>query len=171
MHTAPLLASTPRERRFTIPRARSPGFGSYHSDFKALITPSPSYTAGTCFRYSFRFATKINSLARYSKRTSQLRRAVTHYGYKVSGALNSLLRVLFNVRSRYLFAIGLEEYLQLDVDATHIPDSYPGTGTRDTVSVLFSYQYGTITLYRAPFQKTSHSQIRYISQSTHHIFS
>ncbi len=66
-------------------------------------------------------ATIINSLARYSKRTLQLRKAVAFYAYQVSGSLHSLLRVLCNVPSRYSFAIGLSEYLGLEVDASQIP--------------------------------------------------
>ena len=95
---------------------------------------------------------------------------MTHYGYEVSGALNFPIGVLFNVRSRYLYAIGLEEYLQLEVDAPHIPDSYPGTGTRDTVSGSLSFRYVAITLYSTPFQGTSRSQMSHMAQSAHHIF-
>lgn len=47
-------------------------------------------------------ATQANSLARYSKRTIQLLRAVSLYTYETSESLNSLLRVLFNVPSRYI---------------------------------------------------------------------
>ena len=41
----------------------------------------------------------------------------------------SLLRVLFSVRSRYLFTIGLEECLVLAVDAGHIDEGYPTPAT------------------------------------------
>ena len=33
--------------------------------------------------------------------------------------------MLFSVRSRYLFAIGLEEYLVLAVDACHVHEEFP----------------------------------------------
>ena len=65
-------------------------------------------------------ATQINSLSRYSKRTIQLLGAVSYYIHQVSGSFNSRLRVLFNFPSWYYFAIGLNEYLRLDVDATQI---------------------------------------------------
>lgn len=45
----------------------------------------------------------MHSLARYSKRTVHARRRVPHHNYQVSGSFNSLLRVLFNVPSRYWF--------------------------------------------------------------------
>jgi len=46
-------------------------------------------------------ATEEYSLARYSKRTTQPRRAVSDYRHQVSGSFNSPLGVLFNVPSRY----------------------------------------------------------------------
>ena len=49
----------------------------------------------------------------------------------------SLLRVLFSVRSRYLFAIGLEECLVFAVDARDIHEGYPTPDTLElTRSVL-----------------------------------
>jgi hypothetical protein len=41
----------------------------------------------------------------------------------------SLLRVLFSVRSRYLFAIGLGECLALAVDACYIHERFPTPAT------------------------------------------
>lgn len=45
-------------------------------------------------------------------------------------------------------------YLELEVDALHIPTSYPGGSTRDT-STSGNFSYGTITLCDVSFQKTS----------------
>ena len=47
-----------------------------------------------------------------------------------------LLRVLFSVRSRYLFAIGLEEYLVLAVDACHIGEGFPTPATLELTHAL-----------------------------------
>ena len=50
----------------------------------------------------------------------------------------SLLRVLFSVRSRYLFAIGLEEYLALAVDACHIHEGFPTPATPEPAHVILA---------------------------------
>jgi len=42
-------------------------------------------------------ATQIYSLARFSKRTIELQRALSFHSYQVSGSFNSLLKVLFNI--------------------------------------------------------------------------
>ena len=68
--------------------------------------------------------------------------------------------VLFNFPSRYLFAIGLAAYLELEVYSSHIPPWYPAGGTLDTVNALFSYPYGAITLYGSAFQPNSGFQKR-----------
>ena len=100
-------------------------------------------------------ATQVNSLARYSKRTVQLLRAVPHYSYQVSGSFNFRLRVLFNIPSWYYFAIGLKLYLRLEVDASYIPIQYPMNSTQDTAQILLSYLYEAITLFSLPFQESS----------------
>src|SRR3989338_1097319 len=82
-------------------------------------------------------ATKVNSLALYSKSTVELRRAPPDYHCSISGALNSLLRVLFNVPSRYWFAIGFETYLVLEVNAPHIPAPISRCSTLDTFTAVF----------------------------------
>jgi hypothetical protein len=53
-------------------------------------------------------ATKINSLARFSKRTLQPRKAVTTLSLLDFKSFNPLVRVLFSFPSRYLYAIGLK---------------------------------------------------------------
>jgi len=40
--------------------------------------------------------------------------------YLISGLFTLLLEVLFNFHSHYLFAIGFEEYLELEVYRSHI---------------------------------------------------
>ena len=108
----PLQASTRFYSDFTLPRVRSYGFGSYPSDSMALSYHSPHCLRDIGFpmgalRKKITLATQIHSLARYSKRTLQLLRAVTSYNYLVSESFHSLLRVLFNFPSLYLYAIGL----------------------------------------------------------------
>ena len=115
--------------RFTLPTARSSGFGSYPSDLGIFI-PSILHAAQICFRSDyisqiFSLATQINSLIRYSKRTIQLLKAVSYFHHQVSGSFHSLLRVLFNFPPRYQYTIGLSEYLELEVDASHLPAQFP----------------------------------------------
>ena len=124
--------------RFTLPTARSSGFGSYPSDLGIFI-PSISLLAQICFRSDYlsktvSLATQINSLIRYSKRTIQLLRAVSYYNHQVSGSFYSLSRVLFNFPSQYLFAIGLSKYLELEVDASHLPAQFPMSCTLEIAS-------------------------------------
>src|SRR3989338_240641 len=111
-------------------------------------------------------ATEIHSLARYSKRTIELRRALSYYRYKVSGSFNSLLRVLFNVPSRYIFAIGLSEYLGLEVDASRIHVQYPVNVTLELVHNVLSFRYGAVTLFDRPFQVTSRRKTHCLNKST-----
>ena len=103
----------------------------------------------------------MHSLARYSKRTTQLRKAVPLYTYKVSGSFNSLSRVLFNFPSRYSYAIGLETYLGLEVDASLLPAPFPRNSTQDTSArILLGYRYRAVTVYGPPFQESSRFQAR-----------
>ena len=97
----------------------------------------------------------MHSLARYSKRTTQTRGSVPFYVYEISGSFDSLSRVLFNFPSRYLYAIGLETYLRLEVSTSQLPAPFPGSSTQDTrVRNLLSYRYGAVTLFRSTFQCT-----------------
>ena len=96
-----------------------------------------------------RLAKQTHSLARFSKRTTEHRLPVlptvpSRAGRFVRDLLcpvapsppefrpycTSLLRVLFSVRSRYLFAIGLGECLVLAVDACRIHEGFPTPATR-----------------------------------------
>ena len=108
------------------------------------------------FPYAFpdtrvRLATRIHSLARFSKRTTEHRLASSPTAESPPGrssmrlscpvaqsptefkpCCTSLLGVLFSVRSRYLFAIGFEVCLVLAVDAGHVHEGYP---TPDTLEL------------------------------------
>ena len=100
------------------------------------FTPCPSpcgcgligFPADACLKAVI-LATEVNSLARYSKRTIQPLKAVSNYSYQVSGSFHSLAGVLFNVPSRYSYAIGLQSYLGLEVDAPQIQAPYPRSPT------------------------------------------
>ena len=81
-------------------------------------------------------ATAMHSLARYSKRTAELRRALPYCDCSVSDAFQSRLRVLFDIPSRYCFTIGLSTYLGLEVDASQIRTSYPRGTTRELRHIL-----------------------------------
>ena len=95
-----------------------------------------------------RLAKQVHSLVRFSKRTTEHRlpssptsgsrhgrssrdlvcpvaRSPTEFRLYFS----SLLGILFSVRSRYLFAIGLEECLVFAVDARDVDEGYPTLAT------------------------------------------
>ena len=148
-----------------MPWIRSTGFGSHPSDFRRFHT-APLITCGL-FAFAsasscrVNLATQMHSLARYSKRTTQTRMSVPFHVYKVSGSFYSLSRVLFNLPSRYWYAIGLETYVRLEVSASQLPAPYPGSSTQDThAHSLLSYRYGAITLFRSTFQCTLRFQAR-----------
>ena len=102
-----------------------------------------------------RLAKQTHSLARFSKRTTEHRLpllpTVPSRAGRFAGDLScpvapsppefrpyctSLLRVLFSVRSRYLFAIGLGECLALAVDACHIHEGFPTPATPDLTHAI-----------------------------------
>ena len=84
--------------------------------------------------------------------------------------MNSRSGVLFNFPSRYLYSIGLETYLGLEVDAPRIPAPFPRDGTLDThARNLLRCRYGAVTLYRMPFQATLRFPARLKRRSEHHI--
>ena len=101
------------------------------------------------FPYAFpdervRLARQVHSLVRFSKRTTEQRLPKRSTGDSRLGRLatdlscpvvlsppdfkpycTSLLGVLFSVRSRYLFAIGLKTYLVLADDVCRIHEEFP----------------------------------------------
>jgi hypothetical protein len=54
----------------------------------------------------------------------------------------SLLRVLFSVRSRYLFTIGLGEYLVLTDDACQIHEGFPTPATQELAHDVLDFDTG-----------------------------
>ena len=85
LHVEPLQASTRSYPRFTLLKISSTGFGSLPCDFRHFHT-SPLINCGLIAFASgaplqITLATRKNSLARYSKRTIQLLRAVSSYNY------------------------------------------------------------------------------------------
>jgi hypothetical protein len=108
-----------------------------------------------------RLAKRIHSLVRFSKRTTELRLPFRPTGSSRFGRLEkglsspvalsptgfmpyctALLGVLFSVRSRYLFAIGLEECLVFAVDARGIHEGYPTPATQVLAHTLLVYDTG-----------------------------
>ena len=143
LYVAPLQASTPFYRRFTLPRNRSTGFGSCPRDCRQFRTwPLAScgllaFALGPPFRVLL--ATMTHSRARYSKRTAHdLVSRVPHYNFSVSRSFHSLSWVLFSFRSRYSFAIGLIEYLGFAVDACGLRAPCPRRPTLGIPSPLLS---------------------------------
>lgn len=97
-----------------------------------------------------RLVIQTHSLARFSKRTTERRlrsrptvgsppgrfviglvRPVAQSPRDFKPYCTSFLWVLFSVHSRYLFTIGLEEYLVLAVDACHIDEGFPTPATQE----------------------------------------
>ena len=140
MSEVPLQASTRFYPHFTLPWVRSSGFGSSPCDSSPFQSPRliacahVAFATAASFRVSL--ATKRNSLAHYSQRTLEHRSALAIYVYSVSGSFHSLSRVLCNFPSRYSYAIGLETYLGLEVDASRLHTPFPRSTTLDTASSL-----------------------------------
>lgn len=63
--------------------------------------------------------------------------------------------MLFSFPSRYLYAIGLETYLGLEVDDPHLLRAMPSPFTLESVQFSLVLIYGTITLLGRAFQLTS----------------
>ena len=143
-----------------MPTRRSSGFGSYPFDSPRLNTAALVILRPCRFPYAFpdtrvRLVKQIHSLARFSKRTTEHRLPVRPTVPSRAGRLardlvcpvapsppefrpyfTSLRRVLFSVRSRYLFAIGLGECLALAVDACHIHEGFPTPATPDLTHAI-----------------------------------
>ena len=118
------------------------------------------------FPYAFlddrvRLAKQAHSLARFSKRTTEHRlpagpTAGSPPGRFPQGLVcpvapsppdfrpycTSLLRVLFSVRSRYLFTIGLESYLVLADDACRIHEGFPTPATLELPHDVLTFTTG-----------------------------
>jgi hypothetical protein len=92
-----------------------------------------------CFRFEYlsrvTLTTQMNSLARYSKRTVQLLKAVP---IKLLGFRLFLLPVMgtFQRSITVLSTIGLKLCLKLEVDASYIPIQYPVNSTQDTAKIF-----------------------------------
>ena len=132
-------SSTFLSKGFNLPRHRSTGFGYPSSDSRrAHLVPHPCGLRTCWFPFGSEFltlslATEQNSMARYSKRTIGhwyvLRHhpfhALSKYNRLVSGSFNLPSRVLFSFHSRYYCAIGLETYLELEMNVSLLHARYP----------------------------------------------
>ena len=102
-----------------------------------------------------RLARQLHSLVRFSKRTTRHRllsslTGRSRVGHSSRGLVcpvvpsltefrpycTALLGVLFSVRSRYLFAIGLEECLVFPVDAWDLHKGYPTPATLELTRIV-----------------------------------
>jgi hypothetical protein len=101
MYTTTVRPSILLSENFSLLTSRSSGSGSYPSDSRPFRLAFAEAT-------KFNLATLINSLDHFSKRTLQLREAVTIMSLLNFKSFNPRLRVLFSFPSRYLFTIGLE---------------------------------------------------------------
>ena len=125
--------------------------------FQALLRPCPSQKS--CGHIGFPTTTKVNFLASPQQRTPwpvfqdgrcntsptspyynvtidsfgriHSFRATSGHHYLVSGTFHPPIGVLFSFPSRYFYSIGLETYLELGVDASHIQTRYPTDPTRE----------------------------------------
>ena len=122
-----LRASTALSHGFTLPRARSSGFGSY---------PTDSTRFRTRFRYAFLLASEINSLPRFSKRTAGssrlaacLNRLTVTTWFQ---ALFSTCYGCFSVFPHSTTALSDSRYcLGLDQDETQLLTPHSRSHTRD----------------------------------------
>lgn len=108
-----------------------------------------------------RLAGRIHSLGRFSKRTTRHRLSSRPTARSLSGRsvrslvchvvlspadfrtyYTVLLGVLCSVRSRYLFAIGLEECLAFAVDARVVLEGYPTPGTLGLTRTVLTHLTG-----------------------------
>ena len=158
MHAEPLLASTRFYPCFTIPRARSPGFGSYPSNSGHFHTQVPhlaiaDFLLSLWLLFGISLATQVHSLARYSKRTVELSPYLT-IAIRFQALLTSGRGFFSTFPHSTLFAIGLKKYLRLEIDASHILIQYPMNDTQDTAQILLSCLYEAITLFGLPFQES-----------------
>src|SRR4029077_10413044 len=121
-------ASTPSYRRFTLPMARSPRFGSRTRDYNALI--GLAFATATPPGLTSPHAT--NSQAHSSKGTpSRLQpRAVTTLrrivGTRFQELFHSPPGVLFTLPSRYSCTIGRQRVLSLTRWSSRIHTDFPG---------------------------------------------
>jgi len=128
-------ASTPSYRRFTLPMARSPRFGSTACDYQRPLQ--------TRFRYGYptrvNLATHHDSQAHSSKGTPSPTppkagpTALTACRHTVSGTLSPpLTGALFTIPSRYWSAIGHQEVFSLTTWSWQIHTGFHGPrATRD----------------------------------------
>lgn len=129
-------ASTPSYRRFTLPMARSPRFGSTACDSQRPLQ--------TRFRYGYpppvNLATHHNSQAHSSKGTPSrttpqrgVEDALTACRHTVSGTISRpLTGALFTFPSRYWSAIGHQEVFSLTTWSWQIHTGFHGPrATRD----------------------------------------
>ena len=91
----------------------------------------------------------------------------TFCSHSVSGSFNSPFGVLFSFRSRYLCAIGLRLYLELEVDAPMFTPTTQWTLLCASPHPLF-FAYEAFTLFGSAFQRTS---ARKRENGMHHISS
>ena len=74
-------------------------------------------------------------------------------GARVQVLFTPLTGVLFNIRSRYSYAIGRQGILSLGGWSPRIRTRFHVTGpTREPIGRVSDFAYGTITLYRQAFQ-------------------
>lgn len=140
----------------TCPRIDHPASGLILLTPRTFNTPSHALLLRTCwfpcgFPLGLTFASRINSLARSSKRTVRhrqpypyipprdgfLRREdpfMPHHAItcQFQALLTTFLGLLFSFRSRYYSAIGFKLYLALEVDDPRLPARIPTRGTQDT---------------------------------------
>ena len=97
-------------------------------------------------------------------------RATSGHHYLVSGTFHPPIGVLFSFPSRYFYSIGLETYLELGVDASHIQTRYPTDPTREHSKILLKNIFtglspSTVLKFQIEFNLFNEAK----SKSTHHI--
>ena len=141
-------------RTFSLPMARSPGFGSHPSDSGRPIKTRFRYASA----YRLKLATETNSLTHYTKGTrSRIRRGRSPavplpllVGIRFQVSFTPLIGVLFTFPSRYLFAIGRQGVLRLGGWSPHVQTGLHVSRLTQGSSAL--YPYGAVTRSGRSFQ-------------------
>ena len=140
MHVAPLQASTPCNRRFTLPTNSSSGFGSYPSDLRHFHT-SPLVNCGLLVSLRVLFI-RLPLPLRYTPW-----HVIQNVRYTPVGAYQSItirFQALLTLCQEFFsafphgtnFAIGLDLYLGLEVDVPRLNAPFPRYTTQELVKVL-----------------------------------
>lgn len=147
MHREPLQASTAFYRRFTLPRVRSSGFGSYSSDlwrFHTTLLVNCERSVSLRLPGFLRLASPRKYTPWHVIQNGRCTTEAAHLSItKRFHALLTLREEFFSAFPRGTsFAIGLTTYLGLEVVVPQIHTPYPRRAIQDTFTSSLSVLTG-----------------------------